>query len=148
MVGAPRVYEAQTNFKIPKILTEFSFGIGMVNTEKIPKSSYRNSKSVSLVIFELHFGSVYLCIYLCVPSGKFKIFKSAGILSLALVNKNWEIFLSSSIGLPPLSLASPVKVCLRVRRAPRAQWEKIGNKGWRTLSVSLSVTLQKRISLG
>jgi hypothetical protein len=37
---------APANFKIPKILTEFSFGIGMVNTEKIPKGSYRNTESV------------------------------------------------------------------------------------------------------
>ena len=37
---------APTNFKKPKILTEFSFGIGMVNTEKIPKGSYRNTESV------------------------------------------------------------------------------------------------------
>ncbi len=36
---------APANFKIPKILTEFSFGIGMVNTEKIPKGSYRNTES-------------------------------------------------------------------------------------------------------
>ncbi len=34
------------NFKIPKILTEFSFGIGRVNTEKIPKGSYQNTESV------------------------------------------------------------------------------------------------------
>jgi hypothetical protein len=39
---------ALANFKIPKILTEFSFGIGMVNTEKIPKGSYRNTESVYL----------------------------------------------------------------------------------------------------
>ncbi len=37
------------------------------------------------MIFELHFGSVYLSMYL--SSGKFKFFESAGILSLALVNK-------------------------------------------------------------
>ena len=37
------------------------------------------------MIFELHFGSVYLCMYL--SPGKFKFFESAGILSLALVNK-------------------------------------------------------------
>jgi hypothetical protein len=37
---------APANFKIPKILTKFSFGIGMVNTEKIPKGSYQNTKSV------------------------------------------------------------------------------------------------------
>jgi hypothetical protein len=37
---------APANFKIPKILTEFSFGIGMVNTEKKPKGSYRNTESV------------------------------------------------------------------------------------------------------
>jgi hypothetical protein len=37
---------APANFKIPKILTKFSFGIGMVNTEKIPKGSYRNTESV------------------------------------------------------------------------------------------------------
>jgi hypothetical protein len=37
---------ALANFKIPKILTEFSFGIGMINTEKIPKGSYRNTESV------------------------------------------------------------------------------------------------------
>jgi hypothetical protein len=36
---------APTNFKLPKILTEFSFGIGMVNTEKIPKGSYQNTES-------------------------------------------------------------------------------------------------------
>jgi hypothetical protein len=36
---------APANFKIPKILTEFSFGIGMVNTKKIPKGSYRNTES-------------------------------------------------------------------------------------------------------
>jgi hypothetical protein len=35
------------NFKIPKILTEFSFGIGMVNTKKIPKGSYRNTESIT-----------------------------------------------------------------------------------------------------
>ena len=37
---------APAHFKIPKILTEFSFGIGMVNTEKIPKGSYQNTESV------------------------------------------------------------------------------------------------------
>ncbi len=37
---------APANFKIPKILTEKSFGIGMVNTEKIPKGSYQNTESV------------------------------------------------------------------------------------------------------
>ncbi len=37
---------APANFKIPKILTEFSFGIGMVNTKKIPKGSYRNTELV------------------------------------------------------------------------------------------------------
>jgi hypothetical protein len=42
------------------------------------------------VIFELHFGSVYVCIYVSMylSSGKFKFFESAGILSLALMNKN------------------------------------------------------------
>ncbi len=38
------------------------------------------------VIFELHFVSVNVCIY--VSSGKFIFFGSAGVLSLALVNKN------------------------------------------------------------
>jgi hypothetical protein len=42
---------APADFKIPKILTEFSFGIGMVNTEKIPKGSYRNTESVSTLLF-------------------------------------------------------------------------------------------------
>ncbi len=37
------------------------------------------------MIFELHFGSVYVSMY--VSPGKFKFFESAGILSLALVNK-------------------------------------------------------------
>jgi hypothetical protein len=37
---------APANFKMQKILTEFSFGIGMVNTKKIPKGSYRNTESV------------------------------------------------------------------------------------------------------
>ena len=45
------------------------------------------------MIFELHFGSVYVCMYVCMylcmylSPGKFKFFESAGILSLALVNK-------------------------------------------------------------
>ena len=34
------------NLKIPKIPPEFSFGIGMLYTEKIPKGSYRNTESV------------------------------------------------------------------------------------------------------
>ena len=42
----PPLKGAPANFKIPKILTEFSFGIGMVNTKKIPKDSYRNTESV------------------------------------------------------------------------------------------------------
>ncbi len=42
----PGVYEAPANFKIPKIPTEFSFGIGLVNTEKIPKGSYQNTESI------------------------------------------------------------------------------------------------------
>ena len=46
---AHHVYEAPANFKIPKILTKFSFSIGMVKTEKIPKGSYRNTESVSLI---------------------------------------------------------------------------------------------------
>ena len=48
------------------------------------------------MIFELHFGSVYVCIYVSIYCLEdFKIFESAGILSLALVNKNWENFLST-----------------------------------------------------
>ncbi len=37
---------APANFKIPKIPTGFSFGIGMVYTKKIPEGSYRNTESV------------------------------------------------------------------------------------------------------
>ena len=33
-------------YRLPQVLTEFSFGIGMVNTEKIPKCSYQNTESV------------------------------------------------------------------------------------------------------
>ncbi len=48
---------------------------------------------------------------------------------------------SSSIGHPPLSSASPVK--LRLRVGPRAlsvsEKKELENKGWRTLSVRLSV---------
>ncbi len=56
---------APANFKIPKILTEFSFGIGMVNTKKIPKGSYRNTElvcnstletTISISIRELYHG--------------------------------------------------------------------------------------------
>ena len=41
------------------------------------------------MIFELHFGSVYVSMYVCIylSPGKFKFFESAGISSLALVNK-------------------------------------------------------------
>jgi hypothetical protein len=47
------------NFKIPKILTEKSFGIGMVNTEKIPKGSYRNTESVYNSNLGTVFGTVF-----------------------------------------------------------------------------------------
>ncbi len=36
---------ASANFKTPKIPTEFSFGIGMVYTKKIPEGSHRNTES-------------------------------------------------------------------------------------------------------
>ena len=39
---------APANFKIPNLPTEFPFGIRYENTEKIPKGSYPNTKSVSL----------------------------------------------------------------------------------------------------
>ncbi len=50
---------APANFKIPKILTEKSIGIGMVNTEKIPKGSYRNTESVyNSIIYHSAFDDV------------------------------------------------------------------------------------------
>jgi len=50
--GAPTIFlGAPAKFLIPKILTEFSFGIGMVNTEKyplIPTEKYRLGIQIQL----------------------------------------------------------------------------------------------------
>jgi len=45
-VWSPCVYKAPANFIIPKLPTEFPFGIRYKNTRKILKGSYQNTKSV------------------------------------------------------------------------------------------------------
>ena len=40
------VYKAPANFIIPNLPTKFPFGLRYENTGKIPKGSYRNTKSV------------------------------------------------------------------------------------------------------